>query len=505
MNEPQKELLTTNRKALTINLEQLKYGTFAEIGAGQEVARHFFQAGGASGTIAKTISAYDMAFSDAIYGKAPRYVSRERLALMLDHEYKLLIERLAGQRGNRTTFFVFADTVATRNFKGTNEAHGWIGVRFQTTPESEPSDIILHVRMWDKESVQQQQALGIVGVNLIYGAFYFRDDPQQFIPSLVDNIGADRIEIDMLTFSGPAFPNFDNRLMSLHLVQHGLTNAVMFGPGGTVVQPSEVLHKKAILVERGSFRPVTHVNVDMLNCAAAQFVQEPMVKGKEVVVLMEITMNNLLADGGLDPQDFLSRVDLLGDIGFTVLISNYSEYYRLTSYFRRYTNEMIGVAMGVNNLVEVFNEKYYENLPGGILESFGRLFRNAVRLYIYPMRQDAYDRYISSGHPATVASVNLPQAFASGVLITARNVHILDHLRNLYDHLLENHYLECIVGFNPDILGIFSRDVLDRIKAGDSSWEKMVPAPVAEAIKKRRLFGYGAPQPAAAATQVAAK
>src|SRR5581483_7004743 len=295
MNEPQKELLTTNRKALTINLEQLKYGTFAEIGAGQEVARHFFQAGGASGTIAKTISAYDMAFSDAIYGKAPRYVSRERLALMLDHEYKLLIERLAGQRGNRTTFFVFADTVATRNFKGTNEAHGWIGVRFQTTPESEPRDIILHVRMWDKESVQQQQALGIVGVNLIYGAFYFRDDPQQFIPSLVDNIGADRIEIDMLTFSGPAFPNFDNRLMSLHLVQHGLTNAVMFGPGGTVVQPSEVLHKKAILVERGSFRPVTHVNVDMLNCAAAQFVQEPMVKGKEVVVLMEITMNNLLA------------------------------------------------------------------------------------------------------------------------------------------------------------------------------------------------------------------
>jgi hypothetical protein len=500
MSEPQKELLTTNRKALTINLEELKYGTFAEIGAGQEVARHFFQAGGASGTIAKSISAYDMAFSDAIYGKSPRYVSHERLTLMLDHEYQLLIERLAAQRGDHTTFFVFADTVATRNFKGTNEAHGWMGVRFQAEPKGQPSEIVLHVRMWDKESVLQQQALGIVGVNLIYGAFYLRDDPEQFIQSIADNIGADRIEIDMLVFGGPAFPNVDNRLMSLHLVQHGLTNAVMFGPNGAVLQPSEVLRKKAILVERGSFRPVTHVNVDMLNCATAQFVQEPIVKGKDVVVLMEITMNNLLAEGSLDPQDFLSRVDMLGDIGFTVLISNYSEYYRLTSYFRRYTSEMIGVTMGINNLIEIFNEKYYENLPGGILESFGRLFRNAVRLYIYPMRQEAYDRYLASGHPAAAAPASLTaHAFAANVLINARNVHIVDHLRNLYDHLLENHYIDCIVGFDPDILSIFSRDVLHRIKANDVSWEKMVPAPVAEAIKKRRLFGY-TPAPAVVAS-----
>jgi hypothetical protein len=498
MSEPQKELLTTNRKALTINLEDKQYGTFAEIGAGQEVARHFFQAGGASGTIAKTISAYDMTFSDAIYGKTPRYVSCERLALMLNHEYNLLIERLAAQRGDRTTFFVFADTVATRNFKGTNEAHGWMGIRFQTEPKGEPSEIVLHVRMWDKESVQQQQALGVVGLNLIYGAFHFRNDLPKFIQSLADNIGADRIEIDMLTFSGPAFHNVDNRLMSLQLVQHGLTNAVMFGPGGAVLQPSEVLHKKAILVERGSFRPVTHVNVDMLNCATAQFVQEPIVKGKDVVVLMEITMNNLLADGSLDSQDFLSRVDLLGDIGFTVLISNYSEYYRLTSYFRRYTSEMIGVAMGVNNLIEIFNEKYYDNLPGGILESFGRLFRNAVKLYIYPMRQEAYDRYLQSGHPAdNPANVN-SHAFAANVLINSRNVLVVDHLRNLYDHLLENHYIDSIVGFNPDILGIFSRDVLQRIKAKDPSWEKMVPTPVAEAIKKRGLFDC-APTPAPAA------
>jgi hypothetical protein len=493
------ELLTTNRKALTINLEEVRYGTFAEIGAGQEVARMFFQAGGASGTIAKSISAYDMTFSDAIYGKAPRYVSRERLALMLDHEYKLLIERLAAQRGERTTFFVFADTVSTLNYKGTNEAHGWMGIRFQTAPNSEPSDIVLHVRMWDKENVLQQQALGIVGVNVVYGAFAYHDDPKEFIRSLLDNLSADRIEVDMLEFKGPAFAKVDNRLMSLHLVEVGLTNAVMFGGGGSVLQPSEVLHKKAIMVERGSFRPVTLVNVDMLNCATAQFVQEPLVKGKDVMVLMEITMNNLLAAGALDKEDFLSRVDLLSDIGFTVLISNYSEYYRLTSYFRRYTTEMIGVAMGVNNIVEIFNEKYYENLAGGILESFGRLFRYAVKLFIYPMRQDAYDRYTADGAASAAPVAGGSQAFASSVLINAKNVQVPDHLRDLYAYLLENHYIDSIVGFDPAILHIFSRDVLQRIRKSDAAWETMVPAPVAAAIKRRRLFGYAEPSAAKSA------
>jgi hypothetical protein len=265
-----------------------------------------------------------------------------------------------------------------------------------------------------------------------------------------------------------------------------------------VLQPSEILHHKAILVERGSFRPVTHVNVDMLNCATAQFVQEPEVKGKDVVVLMEITMNNLLAAGSLDAEDFLARVDILGDIGFTVLISNYSEYYRLTSYFRRYTKEMIGVAMGINNLLEIFNEKYYEHLEGGILESFGRLFRNAVKLYIYPMRQEAYDRYLSTGQPAAPGAA-VGHAFAANVLISAKNVHVVDHLRNLYDHLLENHYIDSIVGFDPTILNIFSRDVLRRIKEHDPDWEKMVPAPVAAAIKKRGLFGYAPPTPTAVA------
>src|SRR6202167_141623 len=485
--EEKKELLTTTQKARRINFDAPIYGTFAEIGAGQEVAREFFHAGGASGTIAKSISAYDMVFSDAIYGKSARYVSRERLGLMLDHEYGLLVERLSAIRGDRTNFFVFADTVATGNLQRTNEAHGWLGIRFQSEPMGDPSEIVLHVRMRDKDSVLQQQALGIVGVNLIYGALYLRSDPRQLIESLQDNLGTERIEIDMLHFSGHCFEAIDNRLMALHLVECKLSNAVMFGPQGEVLQPSEIFHKRSILVERGSFRPVTHVNVDMITCATAQFVQEPQVKGTEVIVLMEITVNNLLSTGTLDARDFLSRVDLLADIGFTVLISHYSEYYRLTSYFRRYTKEMIGVAIGINNLLEIFNEKYYENLEGGILESFGRLFRNSVKLYIYPMRKEAYEMYIAQadGKP-TVGE----HAFTSSVLINAKNVKIVDHLSNLYAHLLENHYIDCIVGFDPTILNIFSRHVLRRIKEKDPTWEGMVPTPVVEAIKRRGLFGY---------------
>jgi hypothetical protein len=481
-----KELLTTTQKARTINFDAPKYGTFAEIGAGQEVAREFFQAGGASGTIAKSISAYDMVFSDAIYGKAPRYVSRERLKLMLDHEYDLLLARLATVRGDKTNFFVFADTVATRNHPGTNEAHGWLGIRFQSEPLGEPSEIVVHVRMWDADAILQQQALGIVGVNLLYGALYHHTDPRVLIESLQDNLGSNRVEVDMLRFSGHCFETVDNRLMSLHLVECKLTNAVMFGQRGDVLQPSEILHRKAILVERGSFRPVTHVNVDMINRATAQFVQEPLVKGKEVVVLMEITMNNLLSGGALDPQDFLARVDLLADIGFTVLISNYSEYYRLTSYFRRYTKEMIGVAMGINNLLEVFNERYYENLEGGILESFGRLFRHEVRLYVYPMKEEAYARYIAESNESRAS---VPSS-ASNALINAKNVRVAAHLSNLYAHLLENRHIESIVGFDANILNIFSRDVLKRIKNNSPLWETMVPIPVANAIRRRGLFGH---------------
>jgi hypothetical protein len=304
------------------------------------------------------------------------------------------------------------------------------------------------------------------------------------------------MEVDMLKFAGPAFAQVDNRLLSLLLVQTGLTNAVMFGPDGEVLQPSEVLHKKAILVERGSFRPVTLVNLDMLDCATAQFLQEPAVKGKPVVVLMEITMNNLLAAGRLDAGDFLARVDLLGAIGYTVLISNYPEFFRLTSYFRRYTKEMIGVALGINNLVEIFNEKYYDHLEGGILESFGRLFRHAVKLLVYPMLAEVFARYVAGSEAAGTPLPGRPAAPSDPrALCTADELQVQPHLRHLYAHLLENHFIVGLTGFNPARLNIISREVLAKIQTNDPSWEQMVPASVAQKIKELGLFDY---RPAAA-------
>jgi len=368
-----------------------------------------------------------------------------------------------------------------------------MGIRFQSAPGMEPNEISIHVRMLDKENVLQQQALGIIGVNLVYGAFFYTNSPVRIIESLLDQLTRKRIEVDMVHFKGPDFAQVNNRLMSLKLVELGLTNAVMFGANGEVLQPSEALHKKALLVERGSFRPVTLVNVDMLKCACAQFLQEPELRETELVVLMEITIKNLLSSGQIDPEDFLARVDTLAAIGNNVLVSNYSEYHRLTAYFRRYTKESIGLVMGINHLLELFKEKYYEDLEGGILESFGRLFRNSVKLYIYPMRQDVYTRYVG-GQEGEIDTCSLPPSrhpFASNVMITAKNLQVSPRLQNLYQHLLENHYIECAVGYDESIADCFSRDGLRKIRDGDNSWEPMVPPQVARLIKERRLFGYG--------------
>jgi hypothetical protein len=461
------EITGTHQKALHINLDGTKYGTFAEIGAGQEVARWFFRVGGAAGTIAKTISAYDMTVSDAIYGPSDRYVSRHRLHTMLDHEYGLLEERLKEKRGATTRFFVYADTVTARSFKQVDESHGWMGIRFQTEPLKEPSEILIHVRMLDKENFQQQEALGIIGVNAIYGALYLHHNPPALIKSLLDSLTSDRVEVDMVKFSGPDFQKVDNRVMSLELVQQGLANAAMFTADGEVVQAAEILYKKAILVERGSFRPVTKVTLDMLECAQAQFIQEPQVQGEEIVVLMEMTLKNLAESGVIEHKDFLDRVDLLGSLGKTVLISNYGEFYRLAAYLFRYTKKMIGVAMGVPTLRELFEEKYYTDLEGGILESFGRLFKNALKLYIYPYQD-----------PVT------------GSVITAGNMRVAPNLRHLYAYLLENLFIQGLRDVNESCLPILSRDVLAKIRKNDSSWEQMVPAEVAGLIKERRLFGW---------------
>ena len=458
----------THQKALRINLDSRFYGTFAEIGAGQEVVRWFFRVGGAAGTIAKSMSAYDMTVSDAIYGETQRYVSRDRLQAMLDHEFQLNLDRLGESRGDNTSFFAFADTVVARSFKGGNECHGWMGVKFQAHPHDEPSQIIVHVRMLDTEAALQQEALGIVGVNLLFGAFFLHHEPDQLVESLLDKLSTGRIEIDLIDFKGIEFRYVDNRLMSLKLVQLGLSGAAMFGPDRAVLQPSEVLYKKAILVERGSFRPVTHVNVDMMNSALEKFSAGPAVAGKTVLPLMEITMSNLLAGGAeVDRRDFLARADLLAASGFTVLISDFFEYYRLAAYLAWRTKERIGIVMGAASLIELFDEKYYTQLPGGILESFGRLFKNDLTVFVYPLR-----------------------AKDNAELVTVENLQVAEELRKLYGYLADRGSFMQLDNFKPEFLHIFSRDVLKRIAAGDAAWEQMVPPEVAELIKKRGFFGY---------------
>lgn len=467
---PNPEILDTHRKALAINLDERRYGTFAEIGAGQEVARWFFRVGGASGTIAKSISAYDMAVSDAIYGHTERYVSRERLQSMLDYEQEKNVRRLSAARGDTTAFFVFADTVAAKSFRSKKEGHGWLGLKFQTHPRDQESQIVMHVRMLDEEASLQQEALGIVGVNLLYGAFFMHHQPDLLVRSLLDNLSADRIEIDMIQFSGIEFRHVDNRLMSLKLVELGLSQAAMFDAKGNVLQPSEVLHRKPVLVQRGAFRPVTKVNMDMLRCARAALAKGPrstVGEASEPFEIMEISMRNLLSEGGeVDARDFLARADVLGAAGKTVLISNYFEYFRLASYLRRSMSGPIAFVVGAGSALQIFDEKYYAELDGGILEAVGRLFAKDLRLLVYPMLG------LEAGH-----------------VVTASNLELQGGIAPLYRYLLERGSIVELGDYDSAVLPILPRDVLRLIKLGDPSWEDMVPREIADVIKSRRYFG----------------
>jgi hypothetical protein len=456
----------THQKALTINLDDGKYGTIAEIGAGQETARWFFKVGGAAGTIAKAMSAYDMQFSDSIYGSCGRYVSRERLQAMLDHEYRLLHERLGETRGARSAFFAFANTVAAHSFSQKHPGHGWLGIRFQRAPGEPPSQIDLHVQLNGQENAQDQETLGLLGVNLIFAALYLHESPDGLLASLLDHVSRDLLAIDMIDFSGPAFANVDNRLMALRLVQKGLSDAAMFRADGKVVQPADALYKKAVLVERSRFRPPTRLTMRLLDCAYAAFCEDTDVDADKVMVLSEMTLHNLSEGEDIDVQDFLHRAEILCALGKHVLISNYGEFYRLAQYLSGYTRLPIGIALGVPTLLQVFQQKYYDHLEGGILEAFGRLFKNDLRLYVCPMLDPD-----------------------SGELVTVHNVKVQENLRNLYLHLLENNLIRELGGIDRADLSIFSQDVLAKIRKGDSDWENLVPKKVVGIIRNKRLFG----------------
>jgi len=396
--ELERVVLSPSQKALRINLNPEIYGTFAEIGAGQEVVRHFFRAGGASGTIAKAMSAYDKDFSDAIYGKETkgRYVCKPRLINMLNHEYRLIEDRLYRKDHSNKKFFSFADTFATINYQKTIQGHGRMGMKFQTDSTKVPNLVLIHARLHELDALLQQATVGMLGVNLLYGCYFFYNKPKELLLSLYDNLGRDQVEIDMIQMTGPDFEKVDNRLLSLQLVKNGMTDAVIFSPDGRNLQAADVLYKKNILALRGSFRPVTKVNIDMIMKGMKLFEKEHRVEHENIQVLFEITLNNLRAEGDINEQDFLDRADILCSLGQTVLVSNYSKYYKLVEYFSKYTNKRMGVIMGTNMLMELFNEKYYRDINGGILEAFGILFSRDFKISFYPWKDNETGQMLTS-------------------------------------------------------------------------------------------------------------
>lgn len=463
--------LGQRQKALEINLNNRIYGTFAEIGAGQEVARHFFRSGGAAGTIAKSISAYDMTMSDAIYGKekSGRYVCEERLQKMIDIEYDILISRLADVRSADTTFFAFADTVSAKSFKGTGENHGWLGIKFQHAPGAKPSQVIMHVSMLDAENVQQQEAIGYLGVNLVYAAYYMAQDREKFIASLMDGLTTSRIKIDMIQVEGEAFRGVDSRLLCLELVKLKLCEAVIFDVDGSVLQASEVLYKKNVLVVRGGYRPPTNLSLDMLECGLRKFKASlEKTEQENIIVIPEISMTMLLDRGIVDNEDFLARVDLLSALGQKVLISNSESYSDLNLFFTKYAKKKIAFVMAAYNLEEILNKTRYEgNRCGlGLIGSIGRLLEPNTRLFIYPAVDED-----------------------NSVIQTTESIQANDDMTFLLMYLKENHLIEDILDYNPEVISIWSRRVLKMIQEGAEGWEKFVPASVAKTVKTKCLFG----------------
>ena len=461
------EIPSLRTKCLRINLNENIYGTFAEIGAGQETVRQFFRAGGGSGTIAKAMSAYDKAFSDAIYGieDDKRYVTEARLRKMLDHEVNLVEERILREAHPNKMFFAYANTVATIDFAKKYKGHGWVGIKYQVDPDQGYNEIVLHLRFKETDARLQQETLGILGTNLIYGAYYKYNEPKKLLRYLYDHLDKDQVEIDTINFSGPVFDEVDNRLMSLQLVKNGMTDAVMFAPDGNNVLPARVLYKKNILTLRGSFRPVTKVNMDMYKKSYEMFIKENKVDLEKTQVIFEITLSNLRAEGEIDEQDFMDRAKLLCSLGQTVLISNFQEYYKLVEYFSQYTRARMGLAMGVNNLVDIFDEKYYRHLSGGILESFGKLFYKDLRVYLYPMKNE------------------------DGTLTTSENLKVHPRMKELYKFFKYNGKVVDIADYDKSTLSIFSRAVLKMIAKGDDGWENMLPEGVSGLIKEKSLFG----------------
>lgn len=459
----------TREKALRINLDEKKYGTIVEIGAGQEVARQFFKSGAAAGTIAKTMSAYDMTFSDAIYGvqEDRRYVSKSRVKSMIEKEFDLVVNRVGTSRPEASRFFAYGATVAAKSYNSDNECHAWCGIRIQMYPGAEPSEIVAHIRMRDENAESQQTALGVFGVNLIYASYYYIENTKMIIESLTDSMAQGQIEIDSIEFNGPYFEEIDNRAINIHLIRSWKTRAIMFKPDGSVIIPAEMLYKKNVLTIRGSFRPVTRLNVDMIEQGLKRFSEIEGVTPENSVALAEISMKDLRgSDLMVSEADLLARVHLLNSLGYSVMISDYTRYFSLRAYFRQFTKLQIGIVVGLINIREIFDESSYRGVEGGILEGFGKLFPDNTRLLVYPEIDQADE------------------------LRDFTNVILPENLQFLYEHLVVNKFIFGIESSDEKLLKIFSRNILKQLPNGRGDWEKSLPKGVAAEIIDKHLFGY---------------
>jgi hypothetical protein len=433
----------TWQKALDINLDPKVYGVLAEIGAGQEVARWFFRVGGAAGTIAKTMSAYDMTVSDQIYGKAGRYVSRERLVAMLDHEYGLLVERLGERRWKDTTFFAFADTVAARNYQGTNQCRGWMGLRFQHEPGAEPSEVLLHVVPLDDTNSAQQEAIGTLGVNLIHAVFHGQDRrPEPLLRSLLDGLSLDRVEVDVVHFSGPAFPPSDPVALGVSLLRAEVARCILLDPAGGLVPPVDVVRKRAIVIERGRFASANEAYARILAAGLAQLQSEVGETERPPVGLFELSVNSVRE--AVDDEALKGRLRALLPLGHPVLLSRLRESFLLTHYLRRMSREALRFVAGPSALVELLDEVHYKDLPGGLLEGVGKLLADNVRVYVHPMDVESFRRHL------TGIGIDLSQlSFPGGGAVTATNLMLHGPLGHLYGHLLARGWIMPIPAAKP--------------------------------------------------------
>jgi hypothetical protein len=434
---PSAQKLDTHHKALTLNLDPSKFGSFAEIGAGQEVARWFLLVGGASGTVAKTISAYDKEVSDDLYGSSAHYVSKQRLEAMLDSEWTQLLTQLSKTRGSHTRFFSFVDTISARNFAGTNEPHGWVGLRFQLEPGGPFSDILLHINMLDPANVREQEAIGTLGVNLIYAAFYELQTRESFLEGVTQDVVKDRIEIDYIDLRGPAFETWDIRALPAYVVSAGFAEAVYFSSKGSAVPPTEALYKKAVVLAPGYFGHVDHAQVHAaLLASGVQQLRNELGETHESPVGFFCLTASSLAANGPPPQipDLMRRIDALLSTGNDVLLFRRRELYGMAALVNRYTKAPVRFVSGLSLVIRAF-EDLYGNLQGSSLEALGRLFTQNVRVYAYPMTATDLREWLNS------FSTTAWEWSETNGWVTAAQLRRAPPLGYLFDYLLASNFL----------------------------------------------------------------